>query len=387
MASYTAGSAQDGLWTGMKSRLSADSAGKWKGVQLRFTWPELEGNTLGDYAPMNKIQSYLDQISAYPGRRLIVFFQIKTFGSTSNAVPLYMRNSATYADGTSYAGSGNGQYSYDSGNGGPGGFVPNMHVPAVRDRFKALMQEFANRFNTNPYLEAISFSEASINRPRGAAASWPEGKPEWFDGMTNAFQDMKTRLTNVQICQWINALRSDMVGWVPDLRSAGIGLGMPDACPEDSGFRFRNDIPGYESTAPGNIQHLQESSGTAIIMAHVAQTGYDGTVAGRCQVSGTIQGQPHVYPDYPGVGVSRQAIRDFSVNDAKATHILWTHNPGNQPNTGARDPNIPAGCQATSDDWTAYGTYAGRSYNTITDEWINDPTSNITTITTRPTGW
>ena len=171
------------------------------------------------------------------------------------------------------------------------------------------MTEFANRFNTNPYLEAISFSEASINRPIGAASSWPEGKPEWFDGMTNAFQDMKTKLTNVQICQWINALRSDMVGWVPDLRAAGIGLGMPDACPEDKGFRFRDDIPNPQN--PGNIQHLQESAGLAIIMAHVAQTGYDGTVADRCQTAGTIQGQPTVYPDYPGAGVSRQAIKNL----------------------------------------------------------------------------
>lgn len=384
----------DSIWNvtgvnpGILQRLAADTNGHWKGALLRFQWTDLEGSTLGSYAAgMDKVQSYLDQMAAYPGRRLIIFIHMKTFGATNHAVPAYMRNSATYGDGESYTGSGNGEYAYESGNSSSGGgFVPNMHVNAVRDRLKALMQEFANRFNNNPYLEAVAFSEASILQPIGAPGSW-SNTAVWFTNMANAFTDMRTNLSNIQICQWVNADRSDMKTFVPDIRAAGIGLGMPDLCQEDLGFNWRNDIPDYETTPPGNIQHCQDSNGLAIIMGHASRPSLDGQVAGRCQVSQAIQGQAHVYPDYPGVAISRQAVRDFAVNTVGVTHLCWAHNAGTQPTTGSRDPNIPTSCQDTADNWTAYTGYGGVKYNTVTDNWINDGASNIATVTTRPSGW
>ena len=408
---------------GILQRLADDPGGKWKGALLRFSWAKqdvnvgdyLEGDTLGDYtAGFDAVESYLNQMAAYPGKRLIIFIQLKTFGVDNHAVPLYMRNSATYADGKNYystingavqQGSRNGEYAYESSNGGPGGYVPNMHVAAVRARFEALMTAFATRFNDNPYIEAIAFTEASIAQPIGSvgAASETVGgkvitrpntdgsrwadKTDWYDKTAISLGVAKTALSNVQMCQWINADRIDMTDYVPKLRAAGIGLGMPDCCNGTKDFFFRNDT-GQPSTNIGNIQHCQESAGLTIIMGCVSVQALDGVVSNRCQTSGTIQSQPTVYPAYPGAAISRQAERDFAVTDStgpKVTHLLWTHQPAVMPQTGAVDPNIPPSC--AQNPYTAFTGYGGVAYNKITDDWIQDPGSTVTTVETRPSGW
>lgn len=407
---------------GMIQRMDADTQGDWQGALLRFNWTHLEGDTLGDYSLMNNIKAYLDQMDRYNGtKRLIIFIELKSFNpdAAGYVVPKYMRDSTTYikagedfyttVNGVRKQGSLNGQYAYESSNGGPGGYVVNMHVTTVRDRFKALMQEFATRFNGHRNLEAIVFGEASIAEPAGAVGKATETKANgdvitrpntqgefalwsdtnlWLDNLTNAYQDMKTNFTNIQICQWINAERSNMDRWVPLIRAAGIGLGMPDLCPEEKGFNYRNDIPNFtgdNDDPPGNIQHCQDSNGLAIIMGHASKPALEGTVVGRCQTSSTIQQQPHVYPAYPGVGTHRQAIRDFAVNTVGVTHLCWAHNTGNQPVTGAVDDQIPANC--AKNPYTAFGNYGGRKYNVVTDEYIHASTSTITTVSTRPNGW
>lgn len=372
---------------GILQRLQDPVTGaNWKGALLRFAWTDLEGDTLGSYtAGMDKVESYLDAMRTLPGRRLLIFIQVKTSGADSHAVPLYIRNNAIYNDNSGYSGAYNGEYAYASAIGGPGGYMPNMHVPALRDRFKALMQAFATRFNSNPYMEAVCFSEASISKPIGSPTDWPDTQ-NWFDGMTNAFIDMRTNLSNVQLCQWINADRGDMKTWVPQLQAAGIGVGMPDLCPEDKGFNLRNDYPGQAGTAPGNIQHCQNGAGLAIVMGHASKPALSGTVANRNQTSGSQQGQPHVYPTYPGVGLSRQQTHDFAVTDSNGphvTHLLWAHNTGTQPNTGDSDPQAPA----SADNYTAFTGYGGVGFNTLTDQWISNGGSTITTVETRPAGW
>lgn len=387
---------------GILQRFGADTDDHWRGAILRFYWGKnrnsagtilpddyLEDDTIGSYGPgMDRLEAYLDTLySSFPTKRIIVFVQIKTFGSFNRAVPLYMRNgsNSAYNDPTDYGhGLYNGDYPYGSSIGGPGGYVPNMHITAVKDRFAACMTAFATRFNTHPALEAICFTEASISRPIGASASWAP-RTTWLNNMTSVFTTMKPLLTNIQICQWINADRADMKDWVPDLRAAGIGLGMPDLSPEDKGCNFRNDLPGQSAVSPGNIQHCQMSNGMAIIMGHMSPGALDGPVTDRCQTSGTIQSQPHVYPAYPGVSITRQATMDFAVGTVGCTHVGIAYLEGNQPVTGTVDPLIPGAC--AKNPYQSVPAYSGQNYNVITDEWIHNPTSNITTITTRPTGW
>jgi len=400
---------------GVLQRLQADPNGHWKGVMLRFLWTELEGNELGDYtAGIALIHSYLNQLAAYPGRRLMIFIAFKTFGASINAVPFYMRNSSVYADGKDYyttrngvrnQGSFNGQYAYESSNGGPGGFVPNMQVAAVRERYKALMQAYALEFNDHPALEAIVMAEAAVAQPIGSigaanetvngvvitrpntdGGSW-SGLNAWYNNMADGLINAKVHWSHTQISQWVNSPRSNMKTWVPTIRAGGIGLGMTDLCRLDKGFNYRSDLPGLSGENPGNIQHCQESNGLAIITGHMSQPAMNGSVTARNQTAGTIQQRPEVYPLYPGTCETRQQVFDWAVNIVGCTHVIWVHNTSNHPAAGTKDPNAPSSSgtyTSISDSYT--GTYNGKSHNLATDNWIHN-SPNILTNETRYTGW
>lgn len=384
---------------GVVQRLQADTAGKYKGVMERYTWNQLE-TTQGNYtAGFNKIENRLSQIANLAGRKMIVFIGLKTFGAGSFSIPPYMRTGA-YSDGTSYTGSLNsGEFSYASGNGGDGGRIPSLHVAAVQARLDALMAAFAARFNGNPHLEAVVFSEAALAPPIGAPGgntptSWinlVNGGKGWLDNMLASFQAMRPLLSNIQICQWVNSPRTKMNDWVPLIRAAGIGVGMTDLCSEDMGFNYRNDLPGASGVDIGNIMHCQLGNGVAIVMGHCSDPAMNGTISARNQVSNapTINlGHTRSYPTYPGIGQSRQALRDFGVNDVGVTHLVWIHRPYVHPITGTKDPQSPASANNyTLGSDAISGNYSGKYINAVTDAWIHAAGSNITTVTARPAGW
>lgn len=369
---------------GVYKRLEADTAGRWKGAMLRFQWDELE-RAEGEYEwedvngkPQGfaLIEQVLKEISGLQGRRLIVFFQVKTFNSADNSVPAYMRNSATYADTTDpdwnalgtyrYSGSGHGQYAYVPPAGSPnpnGGYVPNIHITAVRERFKALMAAFATKFNNSiygPYIEAIAFSEASINKPMGSPDTWTPATT-WYNNMTNAFTAMRTSLPDIQICQWINSPRDKMEWWVPDLIAAGIGLGMPDMSKDTKGFCYNPTVtPGQP---PGNIYWMNQSPNSAIRMGHASKPTLESTVMDDDQ---TVLNASPGTGAYPGVSWTRQDIATWSKEEAAVTHRVWAHNTGSH---------------------TVNTVYNGQNYNTVTKNWIENGASDISVNETRPTGW
>lgn len=393
----------DTLFNQIRTRLQADTAGNYKGVLLRYPWVTLEP-TQGVYSGFDLIEARLAQIASLAGRRAIVMLQIKTFSESTHAVPAYMRNSATYAkagskdyymtrDGVKTQGSGNGEYAYEpslTGPGGAPGYVPNMHVDAVRDRFIALVQAFGARFNDNPYLEAVVIPEAAIKEPAGAVGAAvqdfdPPGaapvihitRPNtdggrwvdtdaWFANMTLGWAAAKAALTNIQCAQWINADRGDMQdsneqGFVPDIRAYGVGLGMPDGAADERAFNF--NPTNAPSTGRGNIYLCQQAGGQAIVMVHASKPALEGSVISETQT--VANASPGQYA-YPGQAWTRQQISTWAKNTVGVTHMLWAHN------TGQHVENT---------------TYAGQNYNTVTDAHIANGAADITTVTTRPTGW
>lgn len=376
----------DSLFNAIAARLAADAAGNYRGVLIRKPWNQLEAG-LGDYnAGFDALEARLAQIAALAGRRLIIFIQIKTFNtrnpttgevtSYKHAVPGYMRASATYADPQGYTNDlgEHGEYGYKSGNGGPGGYIPNMHVAAVRDRFQALMEAFATRFNSNEYLEAVVINEASIAEPyqvTDAGGNWTNDVT-WYANMKTAHIASRAALENIQISQWFNGPRNMMstqdnytaplTGWIPDLAAAGIGLGMPDLAINDRGFQYvPPQTPGgvYFSDNPGSIYLIQQvGQGNAIVIGHASKPTYEGSVAN------TKQGiSNNLTPVYPGPEQTRQETQAFAKNTVGVTHLCWVHNT-------SADPFHP-----------------GMSMNEVTDAFIANPGSDISTITTRPTGW
>lgn len=398
---------------GMLQRIAADTQGHYKGVLLRFKWTQLEGSILGDYAAgIALLKHYLADISAYPGRRLIIFIQIKTFDPADHAVPLYMRTNSTYADNTTaYTGSGTGQYIYDSDNGNPagGGCVPNMHINSVRDRFTALMQFYASEFNSDERIEAIAFTEASINRPRGAPSNWAQ-LPNWYNNMRDSLIASRAYWSNVQLSQWINAPRSNMATFAPELVAAGIGLGMPDGCLQEKPFFYNpTDNP---ATAPGNVYHCQQAAGKTIIMVHMSGPALDGSIASvnqgcNCPESGAAgydaahpkdkcAPQNTENPCWPGPAYTRQQLATWAKDVVKATHVVWIHRGGGAHTTVPlpqwNPTEYPCKCTAMPPQFypasdAISGSYSGKKYNVVTDAWIHHPNSDITTVTARPLNW
>lgn len=379
----TPGQITTNMWNTLKTRLGATP--QWKGCLIRYDWTMLE-RALGEYGwtesgikkGFDDIDQKLDEIAAFPGRRLIVLVYMKSFGATSHSVPVYMRDPAYGGSGTSYA--DDGEYQYESSNGGPGGYVPSMHVAAVKARFDALMAQFATRYNNTArgeYLEAIIFNEASVSKPIEVTGAWAQ-QDDWYANMAAAYTTAKTVLTRTIIAQWVNGPRSVMETWVPTITASGVGIGMTDMCSNDKGFWFnRTDT---NSNAPGNIAHCRAHNGEVPIMCHISGPALQGSVADRNQDSESSAGfEAYVaytgrstFPDFDNNintvhgGTPYQTkvfLRNFGVDYIGATHLLWLHQT-----VADRDGS-------------------GNTVAQATDAWISNGANNITTVTTRPTGW
>jgi len=226
------------------------------------------------------------------------------------------------------------------------------------------MEAFGTRFNDNPNLEAVVINEASISKPSQVSGTWARN-PTWFTNMTDAWSSTRTALTNIQCCQWINADRNDMQdefdqGFVPDITAFGVGLGMPDGAADEKGFNI--NPTNSPNTGRGNIYLLQQHQGEAITMVHFSKPAHEGTVVTSTQT--VANASPGQYA-YPGLAWTRQQMSTWAKGTIGATHVLWAHNTG----------------QHVQND-----TYVGQNFNTVTDNHIANG-SDISTVTTRPTGW
>jgi hypothetical protein len=372
------GSSRAGEWNAVKNRMTDND----DGAMFRFTWMELEKDTLGNYQPgFNLVQDYLDQCADL-NKQFMMFVQVKSFGGDS--VPKYMKNSTKYADGKNYSGCQNGQYIYESSNGGNGGTVPNLHIDAVKERFQELLKAYADKFNDHPNFECLVLSEASLAKPKGCPDPWTD-ETKIYNKYAQALVYAKEFWSNSQICQWVNSPRNQMENMVPQLLEVGIGVGMTDLGFEDRAFNYRSDVPN--SQPRGNIEWCEIASGKAIVMGHFSKPAYAGEVIARGQVSGTIQNEPHVFPTYPGNAKTRQQTFDLAVNKAKCSHIVFIHNSSSQPHAGDEDNSAPASAnpyKATSDEWS--GNYAGKSYNVVTDNFLAG-SENLGTQHLKPDNW
>ena len=427
IASGTDGLSQDAVWDnpgiagkvlgtrGIWQRLTA--VPQYRGALIRYSWDQLERND-GEYdwtetingvvykRGMSQVAERLAQIAGLSGKRLIIFIQMKTFGSGNHAVPLFIRNAAgtTYKDGKDYyqtsdetgtvvrlQGSLSGEYAYVSGKvpPGPGGYVVGMHIDAVRVKFIRMMTEFASRFNNNPALEAIAVTEASIASPAGSEGpatqnypgtpshpaithvtrpntdgAWP-GASAWFNNMKVAYTSMRASLSNIQICQWINADRADMEPWVPLIMAEGIGVGVPDFCKDDRGFNFtRSSNP---AGAPGNLYWMNQNPNDHIRMVHFSKPAMEGSVLTPGQDGTFATTAPGQYA-FPGLPWTRTEAAGFATTVVPATHRLWRH----MENLKHVD-NV---------------TYAGQYFNEVTDAQIANVVATYPLENkARPTGW
>ncbi|WP_244071947.1 CARDB domain-containing protein [Nitrosomonas sp. PY1] len=384
-------------WAGIMTRLDNDPGRKWKGVIVRLTWQQLE-KAQGQYdgfqvdingtlrnAGMSRLKQYRDQLWAKQQRKLILFIHIKMFGGV--AVPAYLQQ-PQYAD-ADHTGTTNtsfmGQYKYTSGNTGPGGHVPNMHVTFVRQRWEALMAAYAAEFNNDPAIEAIIISEQSISHPNDLAISgtatcgWGRAGA-WFSGMTTALASARASWSNTGICQWINADRcvmsttqsnGSLTGFVKDISDLGVGLGMPDCCINDAGLLIVAGTGGHT----GSIDMIKKLHSNGPVVIQMSGPALWGSIAGVAQTSPI---------PFPGPAYNRQFMQDWARTEVFANYVAWMHKNSIYQSTENVN-GTPYTTQPASDSIS--GAYLGKNMNTVTDNWIKHASSDISTYTTKPIGW
>ena len=198
------------------SYYDADLAGNpsLMGAQVRFYWADLEP-VAGRY-DFSSIEKELVKLQSMQ-KRLWIQIMDRKFYSSSDAgiIPDYMLTAA-YGGGVVKTNTG---------------FAARLWDPRVMDRKIALMQALAERFDKEPYVEAITGAETAM----GLSAPLPDGYSpaalavqleREIAAMTAAF-----RRTNVLV--YTNFLGTDqvMTDLVRSIHSSRAGAGGPDTLP------------------------------------------------------------------------------------------------------------------------------------------------------------
>lgn len=360
----------------------------WKGILIRTGWTDYE--TTKNTYNFSKLRSRLQAIANYPGRRLIIFFGLKSFDVDSHVVPAYVRTTE-YADAYGHK----GEYQYGSQNNvGAGGQVICMHVPNVRARFTALFQAMKTYFELPAnnhliqYIEGFVFNELSVTHNDSTVNTGPF-ENAWFNGHKDFLINLSKNVWPKKwFWQWINAPRARMATFVPQIVTGGIGIGAPDLVDEDIGLNFN---PSNSNTEPGNMWHLDQNKGIVAIMAHMSSETLNSSIANKSQgcKCETSNGQTICLrtnldkPYYPGPAKSRQHFQTFAKAKG-ATHVLWASQGSNHvthklPLPKSQDPNNKCNLPAIYSQ-----KYPGQNRNTVTDSFIHNPNSDTSVNTAQP---
>lgn len=211
-----------------------------EGVQIVYAWRELEGEE-GDYdfTEIERDLAYLASID----RALFVQLQDRFFLPEARHLPDYLLTEPQYRGGLArqkdYAGEGNPEGA---------GWVAMQWVPAVNDRYRALLTALAGRFDGRI---------AGLNLPESAADLDLDDPPDGFtcDGYVDAtlgnLRHAASAFTSSPVVQYVNFWPCE---WNNDhgymarafavAEEAGAGIGGPDIVPERRG-QMKNSYPFF----------------------------------------------------------------------------------------------------------------------------------------------
>ena len=131
------------------------------GIQVRYTWKELEPNKgIYDFSRIQRDLNFLTPLH----KKLFIQLQDRSFQPNAFFVPDYIRKDKAYRGGVAM------QYDF-SGEGRPltAGWVAKVWDPAVRERFQLLMEKLAQQFDGKIY--GINLPETAIDLdPRQASS-------------------------------------------------------------------------------------------------------------------------------------------------------------------------------------------------------------------------
>lgn len=267
-----------------------------RGVQIRYTWAELE-TSYGVY-DFTSIDKRLAELAAQD-KRLVIMLQMKSFDPKISPVSDYLK-------APEYEG---GIFNFSSNGGGTiTGYNIKLWNPNILSRLVKLFEALGNRYNSHPYFEGIGLTETSMGTSTKPITSAQIN--DFYDNLLIANQRMRKFFPNTMTFQFTNYPRPILKSFIGNLGLMGTGLGGPDTFIEDPGLNF----PGNEYSPSGVYSYYPKLSGIVPLTPSVMQSNYKNT-----KWDGT------------GYEPTVSELLTFARNNLKANYIFWTRDPAYFP--------------------------------------------------------
>ena len=216
-----------------------------KGIQVKFTWRELE-NQMGDYN-WTGIDSLLNLVKEY-GKQLVILLELKSFHTTETKylVPDYALNNPDFGGGiqpyTAYGGTDKK------------GDVIKIWNQNVFNRFDSLLKKLGKRYNHEPRFEGIGLSESTFQcYPAGTNCV---SDATFFQELMKLNRRLKAYFPNSLTYQFVNYPRSQLAFQAGELKDMGSGWAGPDVFPTDEGLINPGQAYSYYRQLSGIIPLL-----------------------------------------------------------------------------------------------------------------------------------
>jgi hypothetical protein len=164
---------------------------QFKGWRQWFTWGALEP-TKGNY-DFSQLDALLERLKTQYGTPRHLVITLYPSGPVTiwkpgdaSTIPAYIQQDKAY--GASPVSGSYGWWGVNSGGASTGGYEPALWRPAVMDRFIALIQALAARYDNDPYFEGVMFQEAVYH-------VIAQGSDYTNDGMTQQAKRLLTAST------------------------------------------------------------------------------------------------------------------------------------------------------------------------------------------------
>jgi len=266
------------------------------GAVRRYYWAQLEtGEGVYDFSPIESDLKYLKSMPT-PKRLVIQIFDRDYRSPTPvGVVPNYLLEDPRYGGKTGwYAERGSQWYGVAPTK---NGFVARSWDPAVMDRWIALFRAIGNRFDKEPYLEAVSGNETTTGFGGAIAPDFSKDKvatqiKRFIDEVIPAFPR-----TNVVI--YANHLTGQLPGIIEHCYEKRCAFGDVDTFPTGD----------YSPKSHGPTE------GQRVVMGMEGGSGYAGKMPVMLMVS-----HPSLISHGPN---TPEAIYKYAMEKLGATHLFW----------------------------------------------------------------
>jgi hypothetical protein len=210
-----------------------------KGALLQYDWGVLE--TAKGVFNFSVIEGNLAVVKG-KGKRLAILVNDKGFSGTSlRCVPQDMMTDPLYQGG---------QYITRDASGNPSGCIAKRWVPAVMDRFIAFHKALGNRFDQEPYVEAVSNEESAVDDAPAADGATTR---DYVDQLKRLGSGMADAYPHTLAEIWLNwSVAPYTLELVDYLYRNGIGTGGPDTSP----LHLTQIVPEFTSRFAGKMPIL-----------------------------------------------------------------------------------------------------------------------------------